>query len=104
MHELNIAKRILEEASRLGAKNSLMIEVGELCNFIPKELKETMETLTDLKIKLKVKKSLVECKCGYHGRAKILLKEHDCTVYVCPKCGRKPKVIEGDEVRILSVG
>ena len=104
MHEVNIAKRIIEEAKKLGAKNSLTVEVGELCDFFPAEIKETLERLTNWKVSVKEGKSYVECSCGYRGRAKILTKEHGFVLYVCPKCNSKPKVVEGNDVKIISVG
>ena len=103
MHEINIAKKILVEAKKLGAKEKILLEVGELCNITPKEIKEVIERLENIEVKIIVKSGIVECSCGYKGKPKILEREHDFLLFVCPKCGKIPKVLEGNKIKILEV-
>ena len=100
MHEINIAKQIYEKLKDKKPKK-VKIAVGELCDFFPEEIKEALETLTGWKVEVIEEESLVECGCGYRGRAEILEKSHGYIVYRCPDCKGKPKVIKGDSVRIL---
>jgi len=99
MHEINVAKRIIEKVGE--NVKTIKISVGELCEFFPNEIKETLERMTGWDVGVVEEKSLVECSCGYRGRAKIIEKEHGFVLFTCPKCGRRPKVIKGNSVRIL---
>jgi Zn finger protein HypA/HybF involved in hydrogenase expression len=102
MHEINIAKQIMDKLKGKKIK-SVTIEVGELCNFFPEEIKETLEKMSDWKVKVVEKPGLVKCSCGYEGRSEILEKEHGFVVFTCPKCKGKPKIVKGNEVKILNV-
>ena len=103
MHETIIASKIIEEAKKHGNVKSITVEVGELGHLPVYELEPTLRTLIDWKINLIEKKSLVKCKCGYKGKPKILQRGHDMCLFVCPKCKNVPKIIEGDQIKLISV-
>ncbi len=102
MHEQIIVSKILAEAEKLGNISELQLEVGELSDITGEELKDSLENMTRLKLKISSKISKVKCSCGYTGRAKILERGHDFCLYVCPKCrNKKPKVLEGGAIKII---
>lgn len=102
MHEINVAKKILEEIGDKKIK-TVWLEVGELCDFFPEELRHTLEKIGGIKVKIRIKSARVRCSCGYEGKPEIVEKTHGLVLYSCPKCKKKPKVIEGEEVKILKV-
>jgi len=101
VHEVNIAKQIIEKAG--SNVKSIKISVGELCDFFPNEIKETLERMTEWDVDVVEEESLIECSCGYKGKAKIIGKEHGFVLFTCPKCNKKPKVLKGDGVKIVSI-
>lgn len=103
MHEITIANKIIQEIKKQGARKSIKLEVGELSNIGKDELEETLNKLTKLEIKVINKKSKIKCNCGYIGKARIIEKEHDYCIFNCPKCGNKPEVLEGGEIKIIGV-
>ena len=103
MHETIIAKRILEEAKEAGAKKALEVEVGELSEVTSEEVEEALKNMTRWKVKVAFKRSSVSCKCGYQGPAHIVEKGHGYCVFDCPKCGKKPAVLEGGEIKITGI-
>jgi len=103
MHETIIAANIIKEAKKLGDIKSVNVEVGELGHLPAKELEMTLRTLTKWNIVVKEKKATVRCKCGYNGRPKILERGHDMCLFVCPKCEKVPEILEGNQIKILSV-
>ncbi|MBS3147144.1 hydrogenase maturation nickel metallochaperone HypA [Candidatus Woesearchaeota archaeon] len=103
MHDLKIIDKILKEASKKGNINILKLEVGELSDVSPLELKEHLEEHVTYKIDVNLKKSKVKCKCSYIGPAEILLKDHGICLFRCPNCKNKPEVIEGGEIKIIGV-
>ena len=102
MHEVNIAKRIMQKVGDKKIKK-IKISVGELCDFFPEEIKETLEKLSGWEVEVVEEESYIECECGYKGRTKIIEKAHGFILYTCPKCNRKPVVLKGDDVKILEV-
>lgn len=101
MHEVNIAKQIIEKAG--DNVKSIKISVGELCDFFPNEIKETLEKITGWNVDVVEEESLIECSCGYKGKARVIEKEHGFVLFVCPKCKKKPKVLRGDGVKIVRI-
>lgn len=101
------AKKIVEEAKKLGVENELEIEVGELCDISAEELKEAIESIENWKVYSNRKESKVKCECGYIGRARILDKGHGYCYFGCSECGETGKglkVLEGGEIKITGVG
>jgi len=104
MHETIIAGKIIEEAEKLGVKKQIEIECGELGDLSKEELKEALKEMSDFKIKVTGKVSMIKCSCGYEGRAKIVDRGHGYCLYNCPECeNKKPEVIEGGEIKIIGV-
>ena len=101
MHEVNVAKQIIEKVG--DNVKSIRISVGELCDFFPEEIKETLESMTGWNVDVVEEESFVECSCGYKGKAKIIEREHGFVLFSCPKCNKKPKVLKGDGVKVISV-
>ncbi len=104
MHETAIARKIIEEAESHGKVSSLRLEVGELCNVTAEELAPCIRAMVSWDVKAETRESLVKCACGYRGRARIAERGHDFCLYECPECGSVPEVVEGNEIRIVSVG
>jgi len=103
MHEQRIVHKIIEEAEKQGKVSSLVLEVGELNEITPEELGEHLKEHVSWKINVKERKSKIECKCSYRGRAEILDRGHDYCLFRCPKCHNKPRVIEGGEIKIIQI-
>ncbi len=106
MHEINIAKQLMEKIIEMAAGRSIRsitLEVGELCDFEPEEIKETLEHMSGWKVNTIEREGLIACSCGYKGKPKILEKEHGFVLFVCLKCSKKPRVLKGDGVKILRV-
>lgn len=103
MHEYEFASRIVKEAMSHGNVNGITIEIGELAPIPAEELIETLKTLVDWRINLKKKRSRVECRCGYRGRARIVEREHSFVIFVCPGCGSVPEVTSGNEIILKEV-
>lgn len=102
MHEVAAATRILEEAKEAGIHKQLILEVGELADLEPHEIEEGIQKLSDIKVAIHPKESLVSCTaCGYQGRAQIMDRGHGYCIYSCPECEGKVEVIEGGDIRIL---
>lgn len=104
MHEVNIAKNIINEAKKHGDVYSIEIDCGELAHLPAKDLEEAMKKLVDWNIKVNKVEAVVECICGYEGRPKIVEKSHHLTLFECPKCGNLPKVLKGGDIIIKNVG
>lgn len=103
MHETIIANRIIEEAKKSGASKSFTLEVGELAELTAEEIKDALTNITNLSIDIIKIKSLVECECGYTGKANILERGHGYCYYNCPKCSKNPKIIMGGEIKITKI-
>jgi Zn finger protein HypA/HybF involved in hydrogenase expression len=106
MHETVICSRIQKDAEALseGKKiTAIKIEVGELGPLPPEELKSHLITLTNWKVDMKVKKAKADCDCGFKGRPDIMVRGHDYCLYMCPKCGKAPKLSVGADIVIKEV-
>ena len=103
MHEMNLAKKIVKKAKKLGATKEIVISVGELVDVFPNEIKEVIERLSSFNVKVIEEKAKVKCECGFEGRPKILNKEHGFVFYVCPNCGKIPKAVKGNKIKIIQV-
>jgi Zn finger protein HypA/HybF involved in hydrogenase expression len=102
MHEVNLVKQIIEKVGD-GEVKSITLEIGELMDHEPKDITETLESMSGWKVDYVERKGLVKCECGYRGTPKILEKSHGVILFICPKCSKTPKVLEGDGVKILKV-
>jgi Zn finger protein HypA/HybF involved in hydrogenase expression len=103
MHEITIANKILEQIKNKDKVKSLTLEVGELAEITPEELKETLEHLTPWQINVNETPSIVQCSCGFIGRAKITLRAHDTVLFACPKCNRLPKIKQGKDIKLIKI-
>ncbi|NQV08487.1 hydrogenase maturation nickel metallochaperone HypA [Candidatus Woesearchaeota archaeon] len=103
MHETVICFKIKEEAEKQGNVKEIVLEVGELAEIRAHDLEHHLRDMTGWKIDVSETKSEVSCECGFEGAPKIIEKGHDFCLFECPKCEKAPKVIKGDEVKIVSV-
>ena len=104
MHEMHLASELVEEARREGDDIcEIEAEVGELAPITCEELLEALGKLVDWQVRLSEKQACVKCGCGFAGRPSIVAREHDLVLFKCPKCGRVPKVLEGDAIILKAV-
>ena len=103
MHEKEITQKVIDEAQEMGATEAVRVEVGELAEISPDEMQEALEKMTDWEVRVDYKESKVECECGYVGRARIVEKGHGYCIFNCPKCDRKPEVINGGDIKVIEV-
>lgn len=103
MHETIIARKLIEEAEKHGKVKKIVVEVGELGHLPAHELRPTITAMVDWEVELIEKSAIVKCSCGYKGSPKILERGHDMCLFVCPECEEVPRIIEGNQIRLLSV-
>ena len=103
MHETIVARRLIEEAKKHGKVRSITVEVGELAHLPLEDLKPTLNEMVDWQVNYKLKKAKVKCDCGYVGPPNILLRTHEHTYYECPRCGKVPRVLEGQYIKLVKV-
>lgn len=103
MHDLFAVQNIIEESKKHGEVKEISIEMGELCDLHDHDIKSRIEGLTNWKVNFTIKPAKVECNCNYIGKPKIIEKTHEKVFYICPKCGNKPKVIEGDKLILTEI-
>ena len=133
MHEIVIANKIIEDLKKqvcisddgLGNSNdfdknvpnnydkikSVKFEVGDLAHLTAEELKDTLKGMVKFEIIVEKKNAIVKCenenknseKCDYVGEAKILERGHHNLIYICPKCEKVPKIVEGGDIKIVEV-
>ncbi len=103
MHDLFAVQKLIEEAKKHGKVIEVTIEMGELCELHDHDIKGRIQELTNWKVNFLIKKATVQCECGYKGEPKIVEKTHDTIIFVCPKCEKKPKMVEGDELILKEV-
>ncbi|MDP2750012.1 MAG: hydrogenase/urease maturation nickel metallochaperone HypA [Nanoarchaeota archaeon] len=103
MHHITLANDIVEEAEKYGNIRAITLEVGELAKATPTQIKEGLAYLNEWDVNVVLKKAVVKCKCGHKGMPKIVDRSHDFIFFECPVCGEVPQVLEGDEIKILSV-
>lgn len=102
MHEVNLVKQIIEKVGEREVE-TIEIEVGELMDHSVEDIKSTLESMSGWIVVAREKKGLVECDCGFKGHPKILEKSHGVILYACPKCGERPRVLDGDGVRVIKL-
>ena len=103
MHETVIADSIIKEAKRHGDVKEIYLEIGALAHIPKDDLLECMKKLVSWNIHATERKAKVRCKCGFTGEPKILDRGHDYFFIKCPKCRKVPEIIDGKDIRILSV-
>ena len=106
MHESLIVNRILEQVEKQakGKKvKSITIEVGDLAHLPAKEFHDFIKAMVEFEVKVLPKKANVKCKCSYDGEPKILAHEHDLVLFECPKCGKTPDVVNGEEIILKEI-
>jgi Zn finger protein HypA/HybF involved in hydrogenase expression len=106
MHETVIINNILEEVKKKakGKKiKSITIEAGELAHLPADELKELLTAIVDFEVIVKMVKAKVKCKCGYSGAPKVLVHQHDFVLFTCPKCGKAPKLLSGNNILLKKI-
>lgn len=106
MHESTIANKILEQvkSQAKGKKiRSITIEVGDLAHLPANELKDFLAQLVDFEVIVQPKKARVKCECGFEGEPKILAHEHDLVLFECPKCGKTPKILSGEDIVLKEI-
>ncbi len=103
MHETVFAKKIIEEAERHGTVTEINLEIGELAPVPTEELVDCIKGIVTWKVNYKETPSKVECECGYEGRPTILERGHDYFYIECPKCHEIPNILEGQDIKIVSV-
>lgn len=105
MHEIIFAKNIINQIpeSDKDKVQSIEIEVGELAEVTPEELKQALEQLTAWQVTVKPMPSGVKCQCGYSGKANIKERGHHVVIYNCPSCGIVPRVIVGQDIKLKRV-
>lgn len=104
MHEIGIARDILNQLKDYKNIKSITVEVGDLAHISANEMKSILETLTHYQINIKSKKAIIDCECGFKGEPDISMHSHDLTLYSCPTCAKKlPKIIDGDKIILQDV-
>ncbi len=120
----NVQKRASSEVAgcRLQDIKKVVLEVGELVGIEASHLREHMMERVDFapkgvpsaqmasantdkvgNIEVLEKAGLVRCRCGFEGRPKILERLHDIVVFECGECGGVPEVLEGEDIKIISI-
>ncbi len=103
MHELFIAKKIIEKAKEHGNVMKVTIELGDIAPLTAQELTNAIEELVDWEIEIEKKPAKVRCQCGYEGEPKIKERKHDFVLFICPKCKEIPKPLEGEDIILKEV-
>jgi Zn finger protein HypA/HybF involved in hydrogenase expression len=103
MHETVFAKKIIDEASKQGNVKAITLEIGELAPVPANELVECLEQLVEWDIQYTETLSKIKCECGFIGHPTIVERGHDYFFIECPKCKEIPEVLEGQEIKIVSV-
>ena len=107
MHETVFAARIIEEAKKHGNVEAITVEVGDLAHVPASDLAETLRQMAGAdgwNVDVVEKKATIKCSCSYEGEPKILAKEHDNTIFECPKCkDGKLDIIDGDEIILKEI-
>jgi Zn finger protein HypA/HybF involved in hydrogenase expression len=103
MHDTLISQDIIETAKKQGKVKGITVEVGDLGHLPLEELREALEGRVSWDVKLVPKKAKVRCECGFEGEPNILEHSHGHSVWVCPKCGKVPEVLEGKDIVLKEV-
>lgn len=103
MHEKVFVDQIIKKAKREGDVKSITVEVGDLAHLPAADLEEALKQAVDWKVNIKSKTAKVKCSCGFVGEPKILCREHDLTLFCCPKCEKVPRILEGYDIILKEV-
>ncbi len=103
MHEHSFIQAIIQDIENKDAVSGIVIEVGELAGIEPDHLAEHMKKETGWNVQTNQKNALVSCDCGYKGPPKTRERLHDMVIFECPKCQEIPQILEGKDIKILSV-
>ena len=101
MHEHAFIQSIIAQVPNPEKTIGITVEVGELAGIEEEHLKEHLFDETGWDVTTIQKESLVECTCGYKGRARIKERLHDLVIFDCPLCGHIPKVLQGKYIKVL---
>jgi Zn finger protein HypA/HybF involved in hydrogenase expression len=97
MHEYKIMQDIMEKA---GEAKEITVIVGEISGIHTHDLKNLEK---EYKVNFEIEEGEVECSCGYKGKPKILMNEHEHVIIECPSCGEIPKIIKGENVILKDI-
>ncbi|MBU0980780.1 MAG: hydrogenase maturation nickel metallochaperone HypA [Nanoarchaeota archaeon] len=104
MHAELAADRIVDEAEKHGNVAGVNVIVGEAAPATKDGIRNSiLKRKPDWEITIETKESKVRCKCGYQGRPKITGREEEFVHIECPKCGKQPKMTEGEEIVLAEV-
>ena len=103
MHEHRFLQQIIEQVKQFGVVKEVKLAVGELADVEADHLEAHLAEIVPWKVTVETEESKILCDCGFAGRARILDRGHDFFLFNCPQCGKKPKVLVGDAVRIIGV-
>ena len=103
MHEHSFIQAIIKDIEDKDAVQEISIEVGELAGIEADHLAKHIEEETGWNVEVYQKDALVECECGYKGKPKIRERLHDMVIFECPTCKQIPKILEGKDIKILTV-
>nr|MCK4930233.1 hydrogenase maturation nickel metallochaperone HypA [Nanoarchaeota archaeon] len=106
MHETIIVNKILEQVNKKakGKKvKSITLEVGDLAHLLAEELKGFLINMVNFEVIVKPVKARVKCGCGYKGEPRILVHEHDFSLFECPRCSKTPRVLSGEDIVLKEV-
>ena len=106
MHESGIAYDIYATSKRAAEDNNairvktIYVDVGSMAMVNPDQIEFMFNTfITDdklfdnVKLKFNTINPKSECDCGYIGSE----------IFVCPKCGKLPKLIQGREILVTNI-
>lgn len=106
MHHITLANDIVEEAEKQAkgdAIKAITLEVGELANATPNQVKEGIAVLNDWDVNVIQIPAVTKCRCGHHGRPRVIERSHDFVLFECPVCGEMPRVLEGDDIKLVNI-
>lgn len=98
---MKLAQRLSNEIlAQTTKKKPIIIKVGELVTIDHQDLLDLLEVLGHKNVSIKTVPSLVKCTCGYEGPAEIYRRNHNVTLFRCPKCRTRPTVEKGEELEL----
>ncbi|MFH1132972.1 MAG: hydrogenase/urease maturation nickel metallochaperone HypA [Nanoarchaeota archaeon] len=104
MNEYIAARKIIEEAEKEGDVRGVSVIVGELAPVTSTELSAALsKAKPGWKVQVETRKSQVACACGYKGEPKITGREEEIPLFECPKCGKEPHIMVGEEIVLEQV-
>lgn len=103
MHEGQFVTQIVKQAQKYGRVRSITIEVGDLAPVRLEDLQTALKAMTGWQVKAVPKQARVRCGCGYEGSPQIVERQHALTLFICPRCGLRPRVWTGKEIRLVEV-